>query len=124
MERVLVVDDMKSMRAVIRAVLEDMGLAEVDEAEDGRAALILLAKAHYGLVISDWNMPGVDGITLLRAIRGHEALKMTPVIMMTTEASRDHILETRSLGVSGFVRKPFSPQDLEAAVRRVIPAAA
>ncbi|MDR3416161.1 MAG: response regulator [Nevskia sp.] len=113
-------DDMKSMRAFIRAVLEESGLSEIDEAEDGEGALSLLGKTRYGLIISDWNMPRMDGITLLRTVRSNETLKTLPVIMLTTEATREQILETKSLGVSGYVRKPFKPEDLAAAVRRVI----
>lgn len=120
MQRILIVDDMKSMRAFIRAVLEESGLSEIDEAEDGEGALSLLGKTRYGLIISDWNMPRMDGITLLRTVRSNETLKTLPVIMLTTEATREQILETKSLGVSGYVRKPFKPEDLAAAVRRVI----
>lgn len=122
MSRALVVDDMPSIRAFARAVLAESGLTEVDEAADGQEALAKLNGQSYDLLISDWNMPNLDGLGLLKAVRASETLKALPVIMLTAETTREHVKEAIALGVSGFVAKPFKPETLIAAVQRVIPA--
>lgn len=122
MSRALVVDDMPSIRAFARAVLAESGLTEIDEAADGQEALAKLNGESYDLLISDWNMPKLDGLGLLKAVRASETLKALPVIMLTGETTREHVKEAIALGVSGFVAKPFKPETLIAAVQRVIPA--
>lgn len=121
MPRILFVDDLAGFRDIARAVLRELGLHQVDEAKDGQEALGLLTAMHYDLLISDWNMPIMDGLELLKAVRSNDALKSLPVIMLTGETARDKVQEAIALGVSGFVSKPFKPQALAKAVRRVIP---
>ncbi len=120
--KILVVDDMKSMRSLIRTVLHELGLMDVEDAEDGQAALNILRHSKFDLMISDWNMPRVDGLMLLKAVRADEATKTMPVIMLTAESTREQVLEMVALNVSGYIKKPFKPEDLITAVRRVIPA--
>ncbi|MDB5969232.1 MAG: cheY [Hydrocarboniphaga sp.] len=124
MSRILIVDDMPSIRDFTRAILGELGLNKVDEAKDGQEALGMLNAMRYDLLISDWNMPRLDGLGLLKAVRASETMKAMPVIMLTGETSRENVEEAIGLGVAGFVAKPFKPQSLMAAIRRVIPAAA
>lgn len=122
MPRILIVDDMSSIRALVRAVLRTSGFEQVDDAGDGQAALLKLGSTRYDLLISDWNMPILDGLGLLRAVRSHAALQALPVIMLTAETTKEHVAEAAKLGVSGFVAKPFKPDTLLSAVSRVFPA--
>lgn len=124
MPRILLVDDQVSIRSYARAILDELGLPEVEEAKDGEEALAALRRERYDLLISDWNMPRMDGLALLKAVRADADLKALPAIMLTAEASREHVQEAIALGVAGFVAKPFKAETLIAAVRRVIPAAA
>jgi len=119
---ILIADDLESLLKLVRSVLRELRLEQVDEAEDGQAALSMLEKTRYSLLIADWNMPRMDGLALLKAVREHETLKTMPVIMLTGDGTRDHVIEAAKLGISGFVVKPFTPEALAAAVRRVIPA--
>jgi two-component system chemotaxis response regulator CheY len=121
MPHVLVVDDQKLMREVIREILGELESLEIDEAADGETALTKMKSTPYDLVISDWNMPRMDGIALLQAIRSTESLKSVPVIMLTGQSEREHVLQAKQFGVSGFVRKPFNPPDLLATVSRILP---
>jgi two-component system chemotaxis response regulator CheY len=118
--RILIVDDQASIRSFARAVLEETGLTEIDEAKDGEEGLAQLGRDSYALLISDWNMPRMDGLALLKAVRADARFKGLPAIMLTAEASREHVKEAIALGVAGFVAKPFQPETLIAAVRRVI----
>lgn len=119
---ILIADDLESLRKLVRSVLRELRLDQVDEAEDGQAALSMLEKTRYSLLIADWNMPRMDGLALLKAVREHETLNTMPVIMLTGDSTRNHVVEAAKLGISGFVVKPFTPEALAAAVRRVIPA--
>jgi len=121
MSKILIVDDQKSLRDLLREVLHDLDLPEVDEAADGEAALAKLGAGPYELMISDWNMPNMNGIQLLRAVRANPSLRALPVIMLTGESAREQVIEAIKLGVSGFIKKPFNPTDLAVAVRRAIP---
>lgn len=121
MYKILIADDQKSLRDMIRFILQDAGLPDVKEVPDGEEALAELQQSSFDLLISDWNMPRLDGIGLLKAVRAAPALKSLPVIMLTGASSREHVVEAVKLGVSGFVKKPFDPDVLLAAVRRAIP---
>ena len=104
----LVVDDFSTMRRIVRNLLKELGYTNVDEAEDGNAALAKLRAEPFDFVVSDWNMPNMTGIELLRAIRADAALKHLPVLMVTAEAKKENIIEAAQTGASGYVVKPFT----------------
>jgi two-component system chemotaxis response regulator CheY len=104
----LVVDDFSTMRRIVRNLLKELGYINVDEAEDGVIALQKLKSQSFGFVISDWNMPNMDGLALLQAIRTDEALKKIPVLMVTAEAKKENIIAAAQAGASGYVVKPFT----------------
>ena len=106
--RFLVVDDFSTMRRIVKNLLGDLGFFNITEAEDGNSALVELRKAKFDLVITDWNMPGMPGIDLLKAIRADEGLKKIPVLMVTAESKREQIIEAAQAGVNGYVIKPFT----------------
>ena len=109
----LVVDDFATMRRIIRNLLKELGFSNVDEAEDGVNALQKLRAERFDFVISDWNMPNMTGIDLLRNIRADEQLKGTPVLMVTAEAKKENIIAAAQAGASGYVVKPFTAATLD-----------
>ena len=111
--KIMVVDDMSTMRRIVKNLLKQLGFANVDEAENGQEALIKLRADKFGFVVSDWNMPVMSGIELLRAIRADEALKAIPVLMVTAEAQKENIIEAVQAGVSNYVVKPFTAETLQ-----------
>ncbi|MGV8940463.1 MAG: chemotaxis response regulator CheY [Lysobacter sp.] len=110
--RILIVDDFSTMRRIVKNLLNDLGFANTTEADDGTTALVALNKATFDLVITDWNMPGMPGIDLLRAIRADPTLASIPVLMVTAEAKREQIIEAAQAGVNGYVIKPFTAATL------------
>ncbi|QCO68761.1 chemotaxis protein CheY [Luteimonas yindakuii] len=117
--RVLIVDDFSTMRRIIKNLLTDLGFNNTVEAEDGHSALAVLRQDAVELVITDWNMPGMTGIELLRAIRADAALRALPVLMVTAEAKREQIIEAAQNGVNGYIIKPFTAQTLEEKLNKV-----
>lgn len=111
--RILIVDDFSTMRRIIKNLLNDLGYTNTSEAEDGNSALTVLAQAPFDFVVTDWNMPGMTGIELLRAIRADDRFKALPVLMVTAEAKREQIIEAAQAGVNGYIIKPFTAQTLE-----------
>ena len=111
--RVLIVDDFSTMRRIIKNLLADLGFNNTVEAEDGHSALAVLRRETIELVVTDWNMPGMSGIELLREIRADAALRGLPVLMVTAEAKREQIIEAAQSGVNGYIIKPFTAQTLE-----------
>jgi len=111
--RILIVDDFSTMRRIIKNLLNDLGYSNTAEAEDGNSALAHLRSAPCDLVITDWNMPGMTGIELLKAIRTDPKLAHLPVLMVTAEAKREQIIEAAQSGVNGYIIKPFTAQTLE-----------
>ena len=111
--KVLVVDDYCTMRRIIRNQLTQIGYTDIDEAENGEAALAKLREAHYGLVISDWNMEPMTGYDLLRKVRADKSLKDTPFIMITAEAKASHAIAAKEAGVDSYLLKPFNAAVLE-----------
>ena len=111
--RVLIVDDFSTMRRIIKNLLSDLGFNNSVEAEDGHSALAVLRRETIELVVTDWNMPGMSGIELLRAIRADPQLRPLPVLMVTAEAKREQIIEAAQSGVNGYIIKPFTAQTLE-----------
>lgn len=116
---VLVVDDASTMRRIIRALLRELGFKNIREAQDGNVALEELKRHKADLVITDWNMPQMTGIELLRAIRGDGGLKDTPVLIVTAEAKKDHVMEAIQAGVNSYVVKPFNAQTLEDKLNKI-----
>jgi two-component system, chemotaxis family, chemotaxis protein CheY len=104
----LVVDDFSTMRRIVRNLLKELGFTNVDEAEDGVAAMQKLKGGGFEFVVSDWNMPNMTGIELLKAIRADASLKHLPVLMVTAEAKKENIVEAAQAGASGYVVKPFT----------------
>jgi two-component system chemotaxis response regulator CheY len=118
--KILVVDDFSTMRRFIRNILDQLGYREVEEADDGDSALEKLRGTRFDLVIADWNMPRMNGLDLVRAIRADEGLKTIPVLMVTAEASKENIIEAVKSGVSGYVVKPFSSDVLKEKIEKVL----
>lgn len=117
--KILVVDDFSTMRRIVRNLLKELGFTNVDEAEDGVVALQKLKGGSFEFVVSDWNMPNMTGIELLRAIRADEALKALPVMMVTAEAKKENIIEAAQAGANGYVVKPFTAATLEEKLNKV-----
>jgi two-component system chemotaxis response regulator CheY len=111
--RVLVVDDFATMRRVVRNLLTELGYKSLREAEDGAQAIAMLEQHEFDLVVLDWNMPGTPGIEVLRWVRGNEAKRDLPVLMVTAEATREQILEAAELGVNAYILKPFTAGTLK-----------
>ncbi|MCZ4303659.1 chemotaxis response regulator CheY [Zoogloeaceae bacterium G21618-S1] len=104
----LVVDDFSTMRRIVRNLLKELGYTNVDEAEDGVAALQKLASGGFEFVVTDWNMPNMDGLTLLQTIRQTPQYKDLPVLMITAEAKKENIIAAAQAGASGYIVKPFT----------------
>lgn len=111
--RFLVVDDFSTMRRIVRSLLRDIGFSNIEEAENGSEALAKLKSAKFDFLVTDWNMPVMTGLELLKAIRATEGLKELPVLLVTAEAKREQIIEAAQAGVSGYVVKPFTAAVLE-----------
>jgi two-component system chemotaxis response regulator CheY len=111
--RILVVDDMPTMRRIVKNIFKELGFSHVEEAEDGKAALDKLKAGKFDLVVSDWNMPVMPGIELLRNIRADAALKHIPVLMVTAEAKQENLVEAIKAGVSNYIVKPFTAETIK-----------
>ena len=117
---VLVVDDYDTMVRIIRNLLKQIGFADVDEANDGSAALAKMHERRYGLVISDWNMEPMTGYDLLRQVRSDPELGPTPFIMVTAESKTENVIAARKAGVSNYIVKPFNAQTLKSKIELVL----
>lgn len=117
--RFLVVDDFATMRRIVRNLLKELGFNNVDEAEDGADALNKLTTGDFGFVISDWNMPNMDGLELLKAIRASATMARLPVLMVTAEAKKENIIAAAQAGASGYVVKPFTAAILEEKLNKI-----
>ena len=115
----LVVDDFSTMRRIVRNLLKELGYTNVDEAEDGSVGLQKLKGGDFKFVITDWNMPVMSGIELLRAVRADPALKHLPVLMITAEAKKENIIEAAQSGASGYIVKPFTAATLEEKMNKI-----
>jgi len=118
--RFLVVDDFSTMRRIIRNFLADLGYTNVAEADDGRTALPVLKAGAVDFLITDWNMPGMPGLQLLKEVRSDPVIKKLPVLMVTAEAKREQIVEAAQAGVSGYVVKPFTAQTLKDKIDKIL----
>lgn len=110
---ILVVDDFNTMRRIVKGCLKQLGFENVTEAEDGSVALSKLQSGEFKLIISDWNMPNMMGLDLLKAVRADTRLKGIPFLMVTAEAQKDNIIEAAKSGVSNYVVKPFTTDILQ-----------
>jgi two-component system chemotaxis response regulator CheY len=117
---VLVVDDFSTMRRIIKTALKQMGIEDITEAEDGKMALQKLKLKDFKLIISDWNMPNMMGIDFLRRVRADEKYKHIPFLMVTAEARKDNVLEAAKAGVSNYITKPFTAEDLQKKIEVII----
>ena len=118
--RFLVVDDFSTMRRIVRNLLKELGYTNVDEAEDGAIALQKLQAGGFEFVVTDWNMPNMDGLTLLQTIRATPNLKHLPVLMITAEAKKENIIAAAQAGASGYIVKPFTKATLEEKVTLIL----
>ncbi|MGH8219831.1 MAG: chemotaxis response regulator CheY [Steroidobacteraceae bacterium] len=120
----LVVDDFSTMRRIIKNLLHDLGYQNVSEADDGTTALPMLKEGEIDFLITDWNMPGMAGLDLLKAVRSDPKLAKLPVLMLTAEAKREQIVEAAQAGVSGYVIKPFTAETLKEKLEKILSAPA
>jgi two-component system chemotaxis response regulator CheY len=117
--KILIVDDFSTMRRIIKNLLRDLGFSNTQEADDGQTALPMLQSGGFDFLVTDWNMPGMQGIDLLKAVRADPNLKNLPVLMVTAEAKREQIIEAAQAGVNGYVVKPFTAQTLEEKINKI-----
>ncbi|MBA5868749.1 MAG: chemotaxis protein CheY [Nitrospira sp. CR2.1] len=117
--KILVVDDMSTMRRIVKNILKQLGFNNLEEAENGQEALTKLKADTYGFVVSDWNMPVMMGIDMLRAIRADEQLKKIPVLMVTAEAQKENLMEAVQAGVSNYVVKPFTAETMQDKINKI-----
>jgi two-component system chemotaxis response regulator CheY len=115
----LVVDDFSTMRRIVRNLLKELGFTNVDEAEDGQIALSKLQGGGFDFVVTDWNMPNMDGLTLLQTIRATPTLKHLPVLMITAEAKKENIIAAAQAGASGYIVKPFTAATLSEKLQKI-----
>lgn len=118
--RFLIVDDFSTMRRIVRNLLKELGFVNVEEAEDGAVALGMLRNGGFDFVISDWNMPNMDGLALLKSMRADETLKKIPVLMVTAEAKKENIVAAAQAGANGYVVKPFTAVTLDEKLNKIL----
>lgn len=117
--KVLVVDDFATMRRIVKGVLKQLGYNDIIEAEDGDQALKELKKENIGLIVSDWNMPNMTGLDLLKVVRADDKLKDTPFLMVTAEGQKENVVQAVQAGVSNYIVKPFTPETFSAKLEKI-----
>jgi len=117
--KILIVDDFSTMRRIVKNLLRDLGFNDTTEADDGQTALPLLQTGKFDFLVTDWNMPGMDGLTLLKTVRANENLKDMPVLMVTAEAKREQIVVAAQAGVNGYIVKPFTAATLKEKIEKI-----
>ena len=117
--KILIVDDFSTMRRIIKNLLRDLGFTNTVEADDGITAVPILNSGSIDFLVTDWNMPGMTGIDLLRHVRADEKLRNLPVLMVTAEAKREQIIEAAQAGVNGYVAKPFTALALKEKIEKI-----
>ncbi|MEM5431005.1 chemotaxis response regulator CheY [Cupriavidus oxalaticus] len=117
--KILVVDDFPTMRRIIRNLLKELGFVNVEEAEDGAAGLEKAKDGSFQFVISDWNMPNMDGLSMLQAIRADANIGKMPVLMVTAEAKKENIIAAAQAGANGYVVKPFTAATLDEKITKI-----
>jgi len=117
--KILIVDDFSTMRRIIKNLLRDLGFNNTQEADDGNTGLPMLQSGNFDFLVTDWNMPGMTGIDLLRAVRADEKLMSLPVLMVTAEAKKEQIVLAAQEGVNGYIVKPFTAQTLKEKIEKI-----
>ncbi|MCP4494666.1 MAG: chemotaxis protein CheY [Gammaproteobacteria bacterium] len=117
--KILIVDDFSTMRRIVKNLLRDLGFNNTSEADDGQTALPMLKTGSFDFLVTDWNMPGMDGLTLLKEVRADGNLSDMPVLMVTAEAKRDQIVVAAEAGVNGYVVKPFTAITLKEKINKI-----
>ncbi len=117
--KILIVDDFSTMRRIIKNLLRDLGFQNTQEADDGQTALPMLQNGSFEFLVTDWNMPGMQGIDLLKAVRADPKLATLPVLMVTAESKREQIIEAAQAGVNGYIVKPFTAQTLQEKINKI-----
>lgn len=117
--KILIVDDFSTMRRIIKNLLRDLGFNNTHEADDGTTALPMLKSGEFDFLVTDWNMPGMQGIDLLKTVRADAKLSDLPVLMVTAESKRDQIVEAAQAGVNGYIVKPFTAQTLKEKIDKI-----
>ncbi|MGB1580576.1 MAG: chemotaxis response regulator CheY [Nevskiales bacterium] len=117
--KILIVDDFSTMRRIVKNLLQDLGFSNTVEADDGQTALPVLQAGGIDFVVTDWNMPGMTGLDLLKNIRANDATKNLPVLMVTAEAKKEQIVEAAQNGVNGYIIKPFTAATLKEKMDRI-----
>lgn len=117
--KILVVDDFSTMRRIVKNILKQIGFSNIDEAEDGNNALLKLKQEKFDMVVSDWNMPNMTGLDLLKAIRSDSVINNMPVLMVTAEAKKENVLEAIQAGVNNYVVKPFTADTLKDKIEKI-----
>jgi len=117
---ILIVDDFATMRRILKNMLKQLGFVKIIEADDGTTALEQLKKGHFDLIISDWNMPKMTGLELLEAVRKMEETKDIPFLMVTAEAQKQNVINAVKAGVSNYVVKPFTAEQLQEKLNKIL----
>jgi len=117
--KILIVDDFSTMRRIIKNLLRDLGFSNTQEADDGQTALPMLQSGNFDFLVTDWNMPGMTGIDLLKAVRADEKLSTLPVLLVTAEQKREQIVEAAQAGVNGYIVKPFTAEVLKEKIGKI-----
>ncbi|MBI1194744.1 MAG: chemotaxis protein CheY [Gammaproteobacteria bacterium] len=117
--KILIVDDFSTMRRIIKNLLKELGFSNVSEADDGNTALPMLKSGGFDFLITDWNMPGMQGIDLLRNVRADPGIATLPVLLVTAEAKKDQIVEAAQAGVNGYIVKPFNAATLKEKIDKI-----
>jgi two-component system chemotaxis response regulator CheY len=118
--RVLVVDDFATMRRIVKNVLKQIGFSDILEADDGATALDVLKENKVDLIVSDWNMPKMTGLDLLKTVRADESMKEVPFLMVTAEAQKDNVLQAVQAGVSNYIVKPFTADGVKEKLTQIL----
>ena len=117
--KILVVDDFSTMRRIIKNLLSELGFTNMSEADDGKTAWPMLQNGGFDFLVTDWNMPGMTGLELLKQVRADDSLKTLPVLLVTAESKREQIVEAAQAGVNGYIVKPFTAKTLKEKIDRI-----
>lgn len=117
--KVLVVDDFSTMRRIVKNILRQLGFEDIEEAEDGAQAYAKLKTGGFGFLVSDWNMPNMDGLELLKKVRSDSELRNLPVLMVTAEAEKHKVIEAIKAGVNNYIVKPFTAEVMKEKIDKI-----
>lgn len=117
--KILIVDDFSTMRRIVRNILKQLGFTSIEEAEDGDVALQKLKDGNFEFVVTDWNMPNMTGLELLKSIRADDQLKDIPVLLVTAEAEKENVVQAAQAGVNDYIVKPFTADVMQSKINRI-----